>query len=122
MAKWQKVSEAEKEIMEIIWKHKHPVTTAHILQELPEDKTWKQSTVITFLARLVEKGVVKATRVGKANHYEACVTESAYRALETKQFLQDVHHGSVSGLISALCETGELSKDDIEELLKRLRG
>ncbi|MBD2871886.1 BlaI/MecI/CopY family transcriptional regulator [Paenibacillus arenilitoris] len=115
-----KISEAEREIMEIIWKHAHPMTTADILQVLPEGK-WKQSTVITFLARLMEKGVVKATRIGKANQYQACMTESAYRAMETKQFIQDVHRGSVSGLISALCDTGELNKEDIEELIKRLR-
>ncbi|ALS28555.1 penicillinase repressor [Paenibacillus sp. 32O-W] len=122
MAKWQKISEAEKQIMDIIWSHARPVTTAEILNELPEDKKWKQTTVITFLARLMEKGIVKATRVGKANHYEACLTEQEYRNFETKQFIQDVHQGSVSGLISALCDSGDLTKEDIEELMKRLNG
>ncbi|MWC27582.1 BlaI/MecI/CopY family transcriptional regulator [Paenibacillus sp. MMS18-CY102] len=116
-----KISEAEREIMEIIWKYAHPMTTAEILQVLPDGK-WKQSTVITFLARLMDKGFVTATRIGKANHYQASMTESAYRAIETKQFIRDVHQGSVSGLISALCDTGELNKEDIEELIKRLRG
>jgi len=122
MTKLQKVSEAEKKIMNIIWSYPCPVTTAEILKELPKDKTWKQTTVITFLARLMEKGFVSAVRVGKANHYKANLTEQEYRNLETKQFIQDVHQGSVSGLISALCDNGDLMKEDIEELMTRLKS
>ncbi|MDU5145416.1 MAG: BlaI/MecI/CopY family transcriptional regulator [Paenibacillus dendritiformis] len=121
MSKWQRISEAEKQIMEIVWSHDGPITTAEIIKGLPEDKAWKQNTVITFLARLMEKGIIKATRVGKANHYEACLTEKEYRNLETRQFIQDVHRGSVSGLISALCDNGDLKKEDIEEIMKRLK-
>lgn len=122
MKKLHKVSEAEKKIMNIIWSYPRPVTTAEILKELPEDKTWKQTTVITFLARLIEKGFISAIRVGKANHYTANLTEQEYINLETKQFIQDVHQGSVSGLISALCDNGDLMKEDIEELMTRLKN
>ncbi|GIP34883.1 BlaI/MecI/CopY family transcriptional regulator [Paenibacillus sp. J2TS4] len=121
MTKWQRISEAEKQIMEIVWSHEGPITTAEIIEELPEGKAWKQNTVITFLARLMEKGIITAKRIGKANHYEACLTEQEYRNFETRQFINDVHHGSVSGLISALCENGDLKKEDIEELMKRLK-
>ena len=116
----QRMSEAEKQIMEIIWQAERPVTTAEILQRLPEGNTWKQNTVITFLARLMEKGIIKATRVGKANHYEPCLTEQEYRNFETRQFIHEVHKGSVLGLISALCDSGDLTKEDIEKLMKRL--
>jgi Predicted transcriptional regulator len=120
MKKIQRMSEAEKQIMEIIWQAERPVTTAEILQRLPEGNTWKQNTVITFLARLMEKGIIKATRVGKANHYEPCLTEQEYRNFETRQFIHEVHKGSVLGLISALCDSGDLTKEDIEKLMKRL--
>jgi len=114
------MSESEKQIKEIIWQAERPVTTAEILQRLPEGNTWKQNTVITFLARLMEKGIIKATRVGKANHYEPCLTEQEYRNFETRQFIHEVHKGSVLGLISALCDSGDLTKEDIEKLMKRL--
>jgi len=120
MKKIQRMSEAEKQITEIIWQAERPVTTAEILQRLPEGNTWKQNTVITFLARLMEKGIIKATRVGKANHYEPCLTEQEYRNFETRQFIHEVHKGSVLGLISALCDSGDLTKEDIEKLMKRL--
>ena len=121
MKKIQRMSDAENQIMDFIWKAGRPVTTAEIMQNLPEGKAWKQNTVITFLARLIEKGILKATRISKANYYEPCLTEQEYRNIETKQFIEDVHKGSVLGFISALCDNGDLTKEDIEELLRRLK-
>jgi|AGTN01.2.fsa_nt_gi Penicillinase repressor. len=48
MKKIQRMSDAEKQIMSFIWKTGRPVTTAEIMQNLPEEKEWKQNTVITF--------------------------------------------------------------------------
>lgn len=121
MSKIQRVSDAEKQIMEFIWASSHPVTTREIIANLPEDNTWKQSTVITFLARLMEKGLLKATRISKANYYEPCLTEQEYRNLETKQFINDVHKGSLWGFLSTLCENGDLTREDIESLMKLLK-
>ncbi|KFD40487.1 CopY family transcriptional regulator [Peptococcaceae bacterium SCADC1_2_3] len=121
MKKLQRISDAEKQIMEFIWAAGRPVTTSEIIKHLPTEKSWKQNTVVTFLARLMKKGVIKATRIGKANHYESCVTEQEYRNFETKQFIKDVHKGSVYGFITALCDNGDLTKEDIESLMKRLK-
>lgn len=121
MKKIQRMSDAEKQIMNYIWKTGRPVTTAEIMQNLPEEKAWKQNTVITFLARLMEKEILKATRISKANYYEPCLTEQEYRNFETKQFIKDVHKGSVLGFISALCDNGDLTKEDIENLMKYLK-
>lgn len=121
MSRIQRISNAEKQIMEFIWAAGRPVTTREIIKNLPEDKTWKQNTVITFLGRLMGKGILKATRISKANHYESCITEQEYRNFETKQFINDVHKGSVFGFITALCENGDLTKEDIENLMKHLK-
>lgn len=121
MNRIQRMSDAERQIMEFIWAASRPVTTREIIKNLPEDNTWKQSTVITFLARLMGKGIIKATRISKANHYEPCITKHEYRNYETKQFINDVHKGSVFGFISALCDNGDLTKEDIENLMKRLK-
>lgn len=119
MTKHLRMSDSEKHIMQIIWEAVGPVTTSEILKKLPEDKSsWKQTTVLTFLARLVEKGFIKVTRIGKANHYEPCISEQEYRNYETKEFVKEVHKGSVLGLISALCDSGDLTKEDIESVMK----
>lgn len=121
MNKIQRISDSEKQIMEFIWAAGRPVTTRELIKNLPEGKTWKQSTVITFLSRLMEKGIIKAIRISKANYYEPCITEQEYRNFETKQFIKDVHRGSIFGLINALCDIGDLTKKDIEELMKDLK-
>lgn len=121
MKKLQRISDAEKQIMEYIWKAGRPVTTSEIMRHLPEEKAWKQNTVVTFLARLMKKGLLKATRMGKANYYEPCVTEQEYRNFEIKQFINDVHKGSILGFITALCDSGDLTKEDIESIMKRLK-
>jgi len=121
MSKIQRMSDAEKQIMEFIWAAGRPVTTREIIANLPENKAWKQNTVITFLARLIEKGILKATRISKANYYEPCLTEQEYHNFETKQFIADVHKGSVLGFISTLCDNGDLTKKDIEKLMKSLK-
>lgn len=91
------------------------------MDNLPEEVNWSQKTVITFLSRLIEKGVLKSTRIGRAFHYEACITDQQYRNYETKQFINDVHKGSILGFISALCDNVELTREDIEALMKRLK-
>lgn len=118
MNKVWKMTEAEKEIMSILWGVGRPITTNEIIQNLPKDKA--QTTVITFLARLIEKGIVKAKRISKANYYEPCITEQEYRNFETKQFIKDVHKGSIFGFLNTLCDNGDLTKKDIEELMKKL--
>lgn len=121
MPKLQCMSDAEKKIMEFIWAAGRPVTSREIFKNLPEGKAWKQNTVITFLVRLMEKRIIKATRIGRANHYEACLTEEEYRNFETKQFINEVYKGSILEFINTLFDNGDLKKEDIEELLKRLK-
>lgn len=121
MNKIQRISDSEKQIMEFIWSMDRPVTTREIISNLPEDISWKQNTVITFLARLIEKGILKATRISKANYYEPNISEKEYIDFETKQFVADIHKGSILGFISSLCDNGDLTKEDIEELMKKLK-
>jgi BlaI family penicillinase repressor len=117
----QRISDAEKQIMELIWSAEKPVTTSDIIQQLPEGISWKQNTVATFLSRLIKKGVLKATRIGKANQYEPCVTEQEYRNFETKEFIKDIHKGTIFGFLSALCDNGDLTRADIESLIEHLK-
>ena len=121
MTKNTHISNSEMQIMEYVWDVGRAVTTAEIMQNLPGEKNWSQKTVITFLARLIEKKVLKATRIGRAFHYEACITAREYRNQATKRFINDVHKGSVFGCISALCDSGNLTKEDIDAIRERIK-
>ena len=54
-----KLSAAEYEIMECVWTLGRPVSGMDIMRALGQEKGWKQPTVLTFLSRLVEKGLLE---------------------------------------------------------------
>ena len=59
-----KLSDAELEIMEKVWEMDGPVTAARLTERLAE-KGWKPSTLLTFLARMVNKGALAVEKRGK---------------------------------------------------------
>ena len=117
MKKLQKMSEAEREVMQFVWATGKSVSSAQLIDDLKTiDKEWKPNTVLTFLARLIEKGILTSVRHGRANEYIPLVTENEYKQFETRSFLESVHNGSVKGFITALYEGNDLTTDEIAEL------
>jgi predicted transcriptional regulator len=111
-----KISEAEMEIMKIIWKKNEKVTTAEILEELPKENSWKTTTVMTLISRLIEKGILNVTKVGKLNHYSPRISEEEYKAIQTDNFLEDMHKGSVKNFMATLFNNKKISSKDISDL------
>lgn len=114
-----KISDAEKEVMQIIWAAGSPVTSNDILEKLSEEKELKITTVLTFLSRLTEKGLLSTTKKGKKNYYSPRVSEVDYKKYESKSFLDTIHGGSIKSFIASLCDD-EISPEEIEELKKWL--
>lgn len=82
----KRLPDSELEIMMIIWESNEPVTSAYVSKKLKDKKEWKITSVLTFLARLVEKGFVASTREGKINIYSAVISEQEYLESESKTF------------------------------------
>lgn len=116
--KLMKISDSEMEIMKIIWRKDEPISTAVILEELPKENSWKTTTVMTLLSRLVEKGILKVKKIGKLNHYVPKVTEEEYKGVQTNMFLEDMHNGSVKNFMATLYNNKNISEEDISELKK----
>ncbi|MEA4988054.1 MAG: BlaI/MecI/CopY family transcriptional regulator [Anaerovorax sp.] len=119
MTKFQKLSETEMEVMQIIWASAHPMTSSELLDIFARDKgkEWKGQTMATFLARLVEKGVLISTKQqGRTNIYEPCMSPEEYRSQEAKSLLKTLYEGSVKNFLATLYDGKELTKDEIAEL------
>lgn len=116
----QKMSEAEMEIMEVIWDLPVPCTSAQIQQGV--SKAWKPTTLLTFLTRLSEKGLLTVKKQGKQNLYAPAVSREAYLAQETRSFLSKIHGGSLRSFIAALGEGGKLSEEERNELREWLES
>ena len=93
MTNFQKLSETEMEVMQIIWTSDHPITSGELLDIFAQQKgkEWKGQTIATFLARLVEKGVLTSIKQGRANIYKPRMSPEEYRRQEAKSVLETLY-------------------------------
>lgn len=116
--KVDKISEAEAEIMKVVWTHDDPVTYFQIRTALTGQKGWESPTVNTLVSRLVKKGIL-AQEKKEVYYYTALITEEEYTQAKTKSFIQKVYGGNVKGLMSALLNYGDVTQEDLEELRRQ---
>lgn len=113
----QQMSQSELEVMQIIWQENGSITLAPLMKKLSrEGKTWKANTVVTFLARLVEKGLLTTEKRGRNNIYLAKASEKDYLANQTTAFLKKMYAGDAKELVASLLRDECITMDDIEEL------
>ena len=116
-----KISSAEWEVMNVVW-GKFPITAAGVFEGLPPGHGWAQKTVNTFLARLVEKGVLAAEKPGKALVYRPLLRRDQCVAAEGESFLQRVFQGAAGSLMLHFVEKADLSPGEIRELEQVLKA
>lgn len=117
---FQRLSETEMKVMQIIWGFGCPITSAELLRYFAQrrGKVWKAQTVSTFLTRLVEKGVLLCERKGRVNTYAPRISPEEYRRMEAQSVLDRMYKGSVKNFLAALYDGKKLKKDELAELKK----
>ena len=113
MKPFRRISQAELEIMKILWDGNGPVATGSIYRDLSEKLS--RSTVRTLLKRLTEKGAVEEQKL-QVLCYLPLVSEEDYRDDQTKSFLDRLYGGSAKNLVASLVQSSELTSGDLEEL------
>ena len=113
----QTITDAEYEIMCILWKSKEKMTVADIIKELKRND-WTASTVATFMSRLLKKGVISCDKKGKVNYYFPVLQQNEYALDETENLLTKIYKGSVKNLVAALYENRKLSSQEVSDLKK----
>lgn len=111
------ISDSELEIMKMIWENGGTALYAHIMEKLEQEgKEWKKNTVLTLLSRLMEKGYLRTSKIGRRNEYKALVKEGDYLKEQTGAFLKKLYEGSAKGLVSNLISQDLLTSEDLKEL------
>lgn len=119
----QTLSEAEKEIMDIIWDGETPVTSSEILQRVNPEKNWKPQTVSTFLTRLVNKKYLKVEyKKGVTNYYSCLVDRKQYEQSSLERLFVKNYGGSLKRLVASLTDSDAVTENDIDELKKWLES
>ena len=112
----KRLPDSELEIMLIMWEANEPVTSAYISEKLKDKKEWKITSVLTFLARLTEKGFITSRREGKINIYSAVIDEQDYLENESKTFLEKLYGNSLTTFVTSLYKSNAISQKDLTEL------
>lgn len=119
----QQVSDYELELLKIIWDSDGKALYADIVRALEDKGTpWTKNTIITLLSRLIDKGYLKARKIGRRNEYTAIVTGAEYQAAQTKTFLNKIYEGNAKGLVSTLIDKDLLSPEDYEDLKRHWKN
>lgn len=110
-----KISEAEWEVMKIIWCHPK-ATSTFIINSLEGEKEWKASTIKSLITRLLKKEVIDFEKDGKEYLYYSVVGKDEYIKEESNSFLSRVFGGSFNSMVLNFVKSDKLSEDDINEL------
>ena len=116
----KKLSDAELEIMRVLWSHNTPLTSNEILNEIGTSRSWKLASLMTVLARMAEKEAVYCDRRTRTNYYTALVTEEEYKLEDSETFLERLYDKSAKNLIACLYQGKKMSKENIKALREYL--
>ncbi len=119
MNKLPQISEAEYEVMKIIWEHS-PISTNEIVEELSKTKTWSPKTIQTMMIRLEKKGAVRHEKKSRLYIYSPVVCKEDYVDMESRSFLRRFYNGTLNSMVTSFLENDKLSDEDIEELKELL--
>ena len=111
------VTEAEWKIMECLWDHA-PQTMGEITSTLEPATGWTRQTVITLLKRMTLKGAVSMDDSERAKKYTPLITREDACIEEAHKLLNQLFRGSASLLVNLLVNSGDLSAEDLREILE----
>ena len=119
MRKTPRISEAEWEVMRVLWKSS-PKTANEIVDELKGKTHWKRETIRTLINRLVQKKALSFEKKGRQYHYFPRLTEAEGIKAEAESFVKRIGGGSIEPMLAAFVEEKQLSAEKIERLKRIL--
>lgn len=109
------ISEAEFEVMKVIWKHA-PISTNEITEKLIQTTKWSPKTIQTLIKRLVTKGALSYEKQSRVFVYTPLIEEKEYIGQESHSFLERYYDGDITAMLSAYIEDDKLSESEIDTL------
>lgn len=117
----KKLSDAELDVMLAIWQNRPPVLRSDLVEQL-RSHNWADTTLLTLLSKLVEKGYLSLERQGRRNLYTPLVSERDYRSWASRSFLGKMYQSSISRMVASLVESRDLTDRDLAELEEFIAG
>lgn len=121
MTTFPQISEAEFEVMKIVWRHA-PISTNEITDQLLRTTNWSPKTIQTLIKRLVNKGALTYEKQSRMFVYTPVIKESEYIDQKSNSFLKRYYHGDITAMLSAYIENDRLSETELDTLRTMLSG
>lgn len=114
-----RISDAEWEVMQVLWSLKR-ATAANVIERVTPETDWSHRTVRTLLSRLVQKGAVTAIEDGTRYLYRPAVTRKKCIREASRTFLEKVFDGDPTELLVHFVRSSDISAEEIERLKQLL--
>lgn len=115
MSKLPQISEAEFEVMKVIWKYA-PISTNEVTEKLTQTTDWSPKTIQTMLKRLVTKKALTYEKQSRVFVYTPLVPETEYIRQESNSILNKYYNGNIVSMLTSYLEDDKLSKTELDTL------
>lgn len=115
MSKLPQISEAEFEVIKVIWKYA-PISTNEVTEKLTQTTDWSPKTIQTMLKRLVTKKALTYEKQSRVFVYTPLVPETEYIRQESNSFLNKYYNGNIVSMLTSYLEDDKLSKTELDTL------
>lgn len=114
-----KLSEREWTVLNALWET-GGAELGVLVNNLYEQTRWNRNTVLTYLTRMEQKGLVGIDKETYPHIYYATLDRESCQKNERQSFLSRVYRGSAGDLIAAFLKEEPISKEERERLRKML--
>lgn len=115
MRELPQISEAEFEVMKVVWKYA-PINTNEITEKLTQTTNWSPKTIQTLIKRLVSKKALTYEKQSRVFVYTPLVKEDEYIRRESNTFLKRFYDGNITSMLASYLEDDKLSETEIDTL------
>lgn len=111
------ITDAELEIMQVLWENKE-CNLAEIIEKLSINEEKNKNTIKTLIHRLTQKGAIESKKINsKEVIYIPKVSEKKYIKKESNNFLDKVFNGNINKLLLNFVEDKKVSKEELQKLI-----
>lgn len=124
MKKDYQLSDAEEEIMRLLWSQKDSLGSREILEYFNQKKgkDWKKQTLNTLLSRLLKEAFIGRKSEERKYLYYPRVTQKEYERACGEKFITKAYRGSFLDFVSALSGGSVITEEEaakIREIMEK---
>jgi len=120
VAKQYELTEAEWDIIEVVWEQE-PCAAPTVQEELAARKKWTYSTVKTLMDRMVAKGQLTTERIRNLMLYRSAISQRDAQRGELMRTVKRAFGGAFTPMMQFMLDDNTLSHRELEDLGEMIR-